>query len=343
MRIGALMVCAVVVLLAGPAMASDYYWSYQNTMMSGQKTAVAMRNGEAWPVIFSDMKTTTLLPTGWQPMGDMLVGSGDVRAISSPTGEVAAWNAISGTGVVSSTGGWQSVSAQSLAFDSQGKLWRTVNDQVSVSQAGVWFNLPKMQASTAINTMAIASTGEVGVAQLIGGFTYNHYSALTGWTKVTPTGLPPISRLGQMVFDNHDVPYVSAVTTDNTGIILHFDVPTASWQCTYVTPSATMQSGATLPLATDGEGNIGTAFVTGNNALTYFHRISDGQWVSSTLAPPLGVPGSSVGIAYDYEGLPVISYSTGNSLWLAYDPVAVPEPLSLTLLGLGGLALLRRR
>ena len=51
-----------------------------------------------------------------------------------------------------------------------------------------------------------------------------------------------------------------------------------------------------------------------------------------------------VGLAFDYKDQPVIAYAGADSkVWIAYDPVEIPEPLTLALLSVGMVALLRRR
>jgi hypothetical protein len=51
----------------------------------------------------------------------------------------------------------------------------------------------------------------------------------------------------------------------------------------------------------------------------------------------------TVGLAFDFEGNPVISYDNYGELWIAYDPVVVPEPATITMLLIGGCLALRRR
>ena len=57
------------------------------------------------------------------------------------------------------------------------------------------------------------------------------------------------------------------------------------------------------------------------------------------------ISGQRVGLAFDANNYPVISFvaggsTDGNSIYLAYDPTVVPEPSTLALLAAGGALLL---
>jgi len=358
MRRLAIAVLAAVALAGAvsPAGAGDISWVYQDTEhpSMGRGMALAFRGGHTWPVIFDgEGKTIALLPTGWQHVGDDLVGR-DPMGASSPTGEVAAIG--DGHGVVSTPTGWIGLGALSAAFDGQGRLWTIseygdieYRDSGGVHSAGaIGTGGPFDSAAIAVNSM-----GEVGVATSGGGLsqlTYHTYSPLAGgWTDVDVLmgGGNPIDGPLSLAFDGADRPYITGVNGMYGGVSWSFDIVQGKWEFDVLPFASMMSMDARLSVVSDGGGKVGTAYVNDSGGLYYAVNDDGAGWQAYQVPTGGSNQGpdpqqDTVGIAYDYNGIPAIAYDGTGSIWLAYDPI-VPEPISLAMLALGAAALLRKR
>ena len=338
-------------------------WVFQDTMVpsNGMGLALGMRGGYVWPVIFSGERAAISLPTGWQEV-KLGLGLGEpyefAGVASSPTGEVAAWSRNfgpgGGRGVVSGPAGWEYMPADAMAFDSQGNLWKAIfgempgDQQIGYRDSSGWHSLPSIDGYPPLRAIAVASNGEVGA---INESQYYHYSALAGgWTGPQDFGAPEMPgwiENAVLAFDNHDIPHIVGRYDEGGGVVgvaFDFDIRTGKWVMSNLPLSDNVNG--ILPIASDGQGTVGTAYVS-NGQLIYARNVDNSGWEAFVLPTgggeiPIPSP-TGVGLAYDYEGIPVIAYSANQSLWLAYDPVVVPEPLTVTMLAIGGLVLCRRR
>ena len=157
---------------------------------------------------------------------------------------------------------------------------------------------------------------------------------------------PPLTS-PQLAFDTKNRPHVVGNYGNTASYALDYNVVQNLWVPTLLPYSIGSQNGSIrLAIASDGKGGVGTAYLgfhTGTQELVYASKPDDGVWAGSVVIPNFFNP-VTPGLAYDYQGIPAISYVNLNGdLALAYDPVTAPEPASLTLLALGGLALIRRR
>jgi len=348
-----------VLAVSAPVLAGDISWIFQDTEIDpGPGAGAAMRGGYVWPVVFGQNKAGLLLPTGWHEVPIDLGES--PRAISSPTGDVAAWSG--GDAVVLSATGVTQLTADALAYDKQGRLWKVErDDQTGYLRAGFlgsggWSYLPDItEYASGLVSIAVAVSGEVGVVTSQSGqMYYHHYSALLGsWTRsesLTDFGAPWLPD-PSLVFDSRSIPHILGQDDAKTAHAYRYDVVFGQWRAATL-PFGTFVDGDILPLAAASDGTVGTAFVSGDE-LYYAYRELDGLGWSAVQLPtggPLPTSGpmpaqASAGLAYDYNGIPVIAYVAAgtNNIWLAYDPVQVPEPATAGLLALGGIALLRRR
>lgn len=340
-------------------------WSFQSTNISltGGQTAVAMRNGMAWPVIITDFQTASssygsaysLFPSSldgssrgsWQGIGSGFYTSepGRLRAASSPDGRVAfAAEAPSSPGagmggkVSSVSGGWGSLVSGTLAvsFSDSGSLFSA--GLGSVAGVGAY---PGMSS---IIDMAVAPNGDVGVVESssTGGVRYWHYSAWNGWTSATFASNTPSfwSPSIDVEFDSLNRPHIVGVTTAGQVLALDFSTVTGTWSSTILANSVGTSYCA---LAANSKGTVGTAYLS-SNQVVYAYKDDNAEWASTVVAFSSRSQ-ELLGIDYDYADLPVLSYSdyTGM-LTLAYDPIVVPEPTGVALVSvLTGVSLLRRR
>lgn len=98
-------------------------------------------------------------------------------------------------------------------------------------------------------------------------------------------------------------------------------------------------------MAADSTGGIGVAFIGEREMLTFAYTDGTGSW-SYDVGVAQAYRDSNVSLAFDAYDNPVICYMDYDrkALSLAYDPTTfVPEPGTVLLLGLGGLAVLRKR
>lgn len=354
-----LVVVVALLVVGGTAAAGQISWIFQDTGCSQGSGSVAlgMRGDHTWPVIFSDDNALVLLPTGWQNSNGGSVGP-IPRAISSLTGEVAAWDC--GTGVVSGPNGWESITADAMAFDNQGRLWKAVGGVISRRDNGAWHPLPSLGGVfSQPPSIAVAGNGDVGAVTLNGEQMYYHqYSPLTGgWTtseNLNVDGEPHINLDPMLTFDSRDIPHIVGID-GNMGVV--FDCNARAKWVSSLLPHANDVWGV-LPIASSGKvdeedtvDTVGTAYVS-NGKLYYASNKNNGDWTAVELPtdgsnPPDSGPapyeGRGVGLAYDYNGFPIIAYCGDSHVWMAYDPPAVPEPVTMTLLALGSIALLRKR
>jgi hypothetical protein len=100
----------------------------------------------------------------------------------------------------------------------------------------------------------------------------------------------------------------------------------------------------------DSQGGIGIAYMTnspGFYTIGFNYINGDESWSTESLWTAMTAPSldiiSSIGLAFDAENNPVISYGAEGSVWIAYDPLVIPEPATLTLLLLGATGVLRNR
>lgn len=352
-------ICAVA--LADPL--GQFTWTIQDTgFAAGNAThvAAAMRNGLAWPVIIADGgnppgQAFTLFPvlspspanSHWRNIGSGLFTSSTatrLRTASSPDGRVAfvatAGSTSLGGRVSSATGGWTGlpVGTVALAFDKDGNLHTAAERSIS-SRAGY--------AGGAIVDIAVSRQGDVGVVDAAG--KYWQYSPwVGGWLSATFQ----MPQLGpdtiDLEFDSFGRPHIIGMSSGNQLVAASFSTVSGNW--TYTTISTTASYKGPSTLAANDKGTVGFSWIDSiSGMLMYSYKDDVNAWETAGVTSA-GFGGTALpvpGLAYDYAGLPVISYvfnSSGVSprIFLAYDPVVVPEPAGMGLV-LAGPMLLRRR
>ena len=338
-----------------------------------------MRDGQTWPVIFSTgynnpgtVDAYSLYPvanpqysppmqTYWHQIGSNLLHSQNTGAIlsaaTSSDGRVGAVvrdrfnnNDLYNLAVVgSSSSGFGSTMSgvKAIDFSSTGTLIK-----------GTMNTIPGWLAPSTLVDIAVSPMGDLGAIDK-GGYYYQKIAWTGQWGAQTYLDLPDSPSHADLAMDSLGRPHV--VSTLNTGdgpflVASDFDLINEQWTSqTLNTFPVSTYLGATV--AADSLGGVGAAWVENEGtygALKYAYSDGSGGWNVSEVTT--GVynsltmnyenlpPDQRVGLAFDANDFPVISFVAeggyGSSIWLAYDPVAVPEPSTLLLAASGVLMLL---
>lgn len=367
-------------LVTSTALATDgsgLSWNFQQTGFQagnsgpGTQTALAMRDGETWPVIFSYdyyssyyVNAYSLYPvsnstpsspyTNWHQIGGGLLATGGnnriLSAATSPDGRIgvvarspltSSLDYESAAMIGSTATGWgASMSGvRAIDFNAQGGLVK-----------GTLGTIPSSFSPACLMDVAVSPTGETGAIDGAG----NYYQKMA-WTGEWAKTLQLTSIANQAVdltMDKSGVPHIVSLTTSSGLVASDFNVMNNCWtsQTLALSTPSSMFFGATV--AADDRGGVGAAWVESlgsdsgklmyaykKDALTGWatHVVTAGPSSSGVLS------NQRVGLAFDANDFPVISFVAGSDkgIWLAYDPPsAVPEPSSLVLLAVGGMFML---
>ena len=359
-----MMSCVLVlglVLAASTASASNgtgMSWNFQATGYgtSIPVTALAMRDGLTWPVIFAPdtqsptVKAISLYPvlnleteSLWHEIGHNLMSLDPnfprLCAASSPTGEFAAtcwYQAPYGSAVTgSSLSGFTPLTntqVNGIDYDLVGNLVTLTPNTLSLSHISVLLDID----SSMPGTLGVIVCYEQS-------FRYYQTSPLLGgWSsKVLPIGTSASERR-DLSLDALGRPHIAYVIVDDL-YVTDFDVMSGNWTSTYIDDIIDSPKAAPI-MAADSLGGVGLAWVSDDGALKYAYKNGIDPWATHVVKT--GLSGQQTpGLAFDANDFPVISFVAGeNQIWLAYDPV-LPEP-STALLLLSGLLIVgfsRRR
>jgi hypothetical protein len=355
--------------------ANGLFWYFQKTGFSatnGSQTAVAMGDAKSWPVVFSDdgssTRAITLRPvingttgTYWHQVGSSMLGAtyGRLSAKSSVDGRVGVSRNMGGVGVGAAgvgrrTGPFAETSGVAdVAFDSSG---------AAVMASSATLNGSQITNPASVLSLAVSPFGDRGF--LVGDsnswysnsvLSYHEQSPTLGWQSTTVrTGTGGYLIGGDLAIDAIGRPFVAYGIQSMPGSSFsvaasYFDIMSGQWR--QQTLASGLNSSVLPTIAADGVGGVGLAWmsdVSGANSLMYAYKKGSADWTVHTvtsLTVTSGLFTSSlisqprVGLDFDAENYPVISFmGGGNEIWLAYDPIVVPEPSSLVLAGLGLLA-----
>ncbi|MCE5268889.1 MAG: PEP-CTERM sorting domain-containing protein [Planctomycetaceae bacterium] len=353
-------------------------WAYQPTGFqagsgsSPVQTGLAMRDG-IWPTIFAtdpsnsvqayslypvaNTNQKTQYPTYWHQVGYNLLANQSssttiLSAATSPDGRFGAvLTSVYSGGCVdssqaivgSSASGFGSVmnGIRAITFSANGSL---VTGSMSTIPPinGVY---PK-----GVVSIAVSPQGDTGALDA-NGYYYQQSSLMGGWASAKPGLDDRYTAFASLAMDKLGRPYI--VGPASTGLAaFNFDIPTGQWKQQIL--SSTIQVGGIPTIAADSKGGIGIAWVQENLGsqtwtLEYAYQGGDNNWIVRDVTSSVYnqytsnweslCPCQRVGLAFDDDNLPVISFATGSSssgnLWLAYDPVSTPEPSTLALLAVG--------
>jgi hypothetical protein len=346
-------------------------WTFQNTGFLGGvdwQTALAMRDGDTWPVIFSvsnnsnynGVQAYSLYPvlnqqtdTNWWQIGTNLLpcngGSATLSAATSPTGSFAAVVRTSGD-----TNPWDNTAVIGSSANGFGPVMSGVRaigfGSTGTPIFGTQSAVPSMQPLASVAAMP---NGDVAALDE-GGNYYQQSNLLGGWQY--QKNVTPPTPFAALAVDTLNRPHIISNFGGEGGLVASdFNVMTGQW---------TSQTLCSMPfvdeqpaIAADGLGGVGAAWVQANPAnpstvaLEYAYNNGASGWVLHTVTTSVFntaastyenvMPSLDVGLAFDANNFPVISFEAGKGqIWLAYDPVTVPEPSTLALLGIGAVSLL---
>jgi len=374
-RVAILTLLAVILMPQPGALATDangLFWLFQRTgytTATSSQTALAMGDSKSWPVVFSlasgSAQAYALTPvrnfstnTYWNQIGtNILSGTGTLSAKSSSDGRVGVSIAgsplsfSSGSAIIGrrSTGFSSPISnVQGIAFDEAGAVVPASVDTLAGSGINQ-FSLPTVQG------IATSAFGSIGVLTSSNGLlSYFEKSPLTGWSSAVVTSGTFLGA--DLAIDTIGRPFVtySPWLGGNYGVAAsYFDIMSGQWRSsTFNVPG--MSSPVTPTIAADGIGGIGVAWmatVSGSNSLMYAYKNGVKDWAIHTVTSFSVSSGTSsstllsqqrVGLDFDAQDWPVISFLANNSsfgstadIWIAYDPIVVPEPSAVMLAAVG--------
>ncbi len=309
------------------------FWHIQNTGFEAyEASAVAMRDGGAWPMIFDNHGSAYSLfstegpnpGSNWHQIGAVLYYAGfTLQVATSKQGHVAVLGLpdYNPAGVIRKPdGSWSNLPAwtSDIAFDSEGNLLTIYS-----YESATGFNLP--EGITSIGRMAVSPYDDIwlltGNVQF---YEYNHL--LNEWHTQTIDDLfANDNQLMDMAYDSLGRPFLLTQDPNDTTIkCTYYDIRSASWTTETVMYSPSDHFVDSLILAANDSGVTGTAFVSNNN-LYYAYKDNNEDWATDLVDTGVDEV-RQVGITYDYEGLPLISYSKNDTLHLAYDPIITITP-----------------
>jgi hypothetical protein len=358
--------CLLSTIFLGNAFAGRQ-WNFQRvadsqgTAIGGGNTAIGMRSGATWPVVVTNTATAAMVPGGWaRTTGGLGTGPGPMGPLDGATShDGKSMVFASGYGEILTFGssGWNRSSILGWGWKSSVAFTRDNNPAVltnsgnsltlSVRNAGQWYS--NSLGRTADNfALDYDSYNQANVVYSQGNsLIYGTKGALTGnqWNfSQYAMELPPVDGPLDLALNSNDVPFVT-YRTNSTGLVCS-TYNRAQGQWTSNTISSLVFNNYCM--ASDSQGGIGIAYVTnspGYDTIGFTYINGDQSWSTDSLwtAPSNLMFDMGIGLAFDAENNPVISYNTGGEVWIAYDPMVIPEPATMSLLLLGTMVSLRLR
>ncbi len=161
------------------------------------------------------------------------------------------------------------------------------------------------------------------------------------WQLSDPANNPQIGSADYIdaAVTSGDMFWASYSDNQNLGYAV-YDTQTASITSGIIDNTLYSES---FSMAADENGGVGIAYVAdhqGTPTLSFAYNDGSGIWNIERIhdADPY-----RVGLTFDYDNNPVISYSYMGDLRMAYDPVVTPEPATALILAVGGFFIKRRK
>lgn len=354
-------------------------WNYQRVEtpwgepLGHGNTAIGMRSDHTWPVVATNENTAAMIPGGWISTSEGLM-EGRIDAATSHDGQRMIFAGSDGQIKMFGPSGWSNsfvpagpfspATRNSVAYTQQDNAailyqdWNTGDLTLSVQQAGQW-NTSSLGQYAEGYALAYDSYNQVNVAFSEGGMLrYGTKGVLTNnnWHFSEPISQPFMAgEVLDLELTGNDIPYIAY----SDGMMLNY--------ATYDRIHGQWQNGiidmldapfGNVCMTGDLQGGIGIAYVTeayGMPRLGYAYTNGNGLWDTDLLPVDIfdefGIPidtlnispVNGIGLAFDRDNNPVISFSNGDETWIAYDPLVVPEPATCFLLLCGGAVVLRSR
>lgn len=369
----------VMSLFIGPSAFAGRQWYFQRVETSwgeplgGGNTAIGMRSGHTWPVVMTEESAAAMVPGGWVRSSEGIHSGGHIDAATSHDGQSMIFAGTDGQIKTFGPSGWSQTfvparpwhheSRNSVAYTQQDNaaiLYRsaqTAQITLSTQSNGGW-------SSSSLNRYAEGfaltydSYDQANVVLSEGGMlVYGTKGVLTNNTWNFSESIPQPLRIGDVLdleLTANDIPYVAY--TDEVGYLSYATYNRIQGQWETGILDATMNPSSNFCMASDQQGGIGVAYVTEADGITrlgFAYTNGNGGWNTDLLPNELfdefGNPidmidiasDLSIGLVFDGENNPVISFSGHGETWIAYDPV--PEPATCLLLLFGGITALRSR
>lgn len=330
--------------------------------------ALSMRSGATWPVVTYNngdnyIHAAMFTPAGWI---DIRVApfqfSNLIDAAVSPSGATAGFAFADGTYTALNQGQWQVSSfgppshSYSLDYQQNNKAAVLYDDgwsglKLATQGTSGWNHqqvanplLPYIPAQSC--ALAYDSSNNPTIAFADGVALWSGHKNGSDWyfSEITTQGafaenMALVNTSNNTPNKPNDIPWLVYATGPELRYAT-LDIQHQHWETGLL---AITNSSWGFSLEADHQGGVGVAYVDNSGHLTYKYNDGINGWVDTSIIDDAQGWGE-VGLGFDYDNNPVICYTNGmGELSLAYDPVMVPEPVSLSLLALGGLALRRRR
>ena len=196
------------------------------------------------------------------------------------------------------------------------------------------------------NSLAIDSQGRPHIAYRDGNLLALRYSRWTGtaWSTGIVDWVGDVGLFASLALSASDLPRIAYYDNDN-GYLKYAYNDGTTWYNETVDDGSPDDDyvGKYASLAIDSAGRPHIAYYNESWGTLKYARWDGSQWVIETITDPDGSSDYGVGCSLHLDALdlPHIAYYDNANADLKY--AALPEPATLALVALGGLALLRRR
>lgn len=369
------LVVTIVVLLTSSFALAGREWHFQRVVdaqgqsLAGGSTALGMRSDFTWPVVVSGEGTAAMIPGGWVSSSSGIGGGrldgttstdGTKMIFANEMGQIKMFGASgwSNSFVPAEIGPWSSTSVAFTQNNAPAALYQsqvTGKLTLSVMQGTQWTNTTVWDGFTQGPALAYDSYNQANVVfsqdQTL---TYGTKGTLTNnmWAFTTPINVPGLrsdNKIDLALTDN-DIPYI-VYQSYNMLSYTTYDRIQGQWESGYIDYTGDFGN---FTVVADRFGGIGIAYFAeqpggGPFSLGFAHNDGSGLWETEYLSlnipngPGSFFPDGSLGLAFDFDNNPVISFSNADDAWIAYDPFVIPEPATCALLLLGAVGVFRSR